>query len=95
MLLEKISNLPRTERENDETDRNRFKENVAAIAKIDEQIERMLALNPQKDQIKTLEMQLNKESLSAVTLGFKYRQRIRLGKGSEFEKGFLKPHWIL
>jgi hypothetical protein len=53
MLLEKISNLPKTEREVDEANRNKFKENVVALIKIDEQMEQISGRN-QKDEIKTL-----------------------------------------
>lgn len=91
MLLKQIDNLPKTDREVDETNRNRLKENVIALAKIQDQINQMSSRYEQKEEIDELQRQLNKEYLSIVTLGCDYRPLLQRFKtrSSGFGDDFL------
>ena len=92
VLLKQIDNLPRTDRKVDETNRNRLKENVVALVKIQDQIDRMSSGDEQKEEIDELQIQLNKEYLSIITLGNSYRplwQRFQTRK-SGFANDFRK-----
>lgn len=82
-LLQRIDSLPKTGREEDDDNRNVLKENVVALAKIDEQIDQLLGRPDQKEALRKLETQLNREWLAIVTLWHEYRRG-----GGDFGEGF-------
>jgi len=82
-LLQQIDSLPRTGIEADDDSRSTLKENVVSLAKIDEQVDQLLYRPDQKEELKKLEMQLNREWLSIVTLWHMYRR-----EGGDFGDGF-------
>jgi len=86
-LLKQIDSLPRTGKEADDDNRNALKEDVVSLAKIDEQIDQLLYRPDQKEELKKLEMQLNKEWLSIVTVGHTYIRGARAHGGGDFGDG--------